>query len=84
MDAVDLRRLACPFTGGSHRVRHLYARVHDASFVGLRTGPPEPSGELLGHRNHASPDFAMEGICKWASAGQPTCAGTLRFVFCDL
>jgi len=29
--AVDLRRLACPFTGGSHRVRHLYARVHPAS-----------------------------------------------------
>ena len=59
--AVDLRRLACPFTGGSHRVRHLYARVHDASFVGLRTGPRKPNCENRASRN--SPNLAVALNC---------------------
>lgn len=61
MGAVDLRRLACPFTGGSHRVRHLCARVHDASFVGLRTGPREPNCENRASRN--SPNLAVALNC---------------------
>jgi len=73
--AVDLRRLACPFTGGSHRVRHLYARVHDASFVGLRTGPREPNCENRASRN--SPNLAVALNCGTGS-GPPKLSRSLH------